>query len=201
VHCRKLLPDLSAPVASGSIMDTSSSLRSYCGLYQLGWEDDCEDDWEEGWETYLFLEPASAYDHSLDWWTEWSRECSREWWRVRKVKRLSKEGIRLDKKSRELKVLFDSLRTLWGLLDTIIELMQTVRVHIILILDTFFTGFSEFPNSMRPPCTTMPWTIWPALLVLWGVCWMFYTPLSPADEHQLNLSLLDEWAPFPNAGT
>jgi len=20
----------------------------------------------------------------------------------------------------------------------------------------------------------MPWTIWPALAVLWGVCWMFY---------------------------
>jgi hypothetical protein len=118
-----------------------------------------------------------------------------------RLKRLSEEGIRLDKKSRELKALFDFLRTLWGLLDTIIELMQTVRVHIILILDTFFTGFSEFPNSMRPPCTTMPWTIWPALLVLWGVCWMFYTPLSPADEQQFDLSLLDEWTLFPNAGT
>ncbi|KAF2869239.1 Alpha/Beta hydrolase protein [Massariosphaeria phaeospora] len=22
----------------------------------------------------------------------------------------------------------------------------------------------------------MPWNIWPALVVLWGVCWMFYTP-------------------------
>lgn len=32
----------------------------------------------------------------------------------------------------------------------------------------------EFPNRHRPPCTTMPWTIWPALVVLWGVCWMFY---------------------------
>ncbi|KAK4224508.1 hypothetical protein QBC38DRAFT_15818 [Podospora fimiseda] len=34
----------------------------------------------------------------------------------------------------------------------------------------------EFPCNMRHPCTTMPWTIWPALVVLWGVCWMFYTP-------------------------
>lgn len=32
----------------------------------------------------------------------------------------------------------------------------------------------EFPNNFRHPCTTMPWTIWPALAVLWGVCWMFY---------------------------
>ncbi|KAF5646026.1 hypothetical protein F52700_1975 [Fusarium sp. NRRL 52700] len=31
----------------------------------------------------------------------------------------------------------------------------------------------EFPNNMRHVCTTMPWTILPALLVLWGVCWMF----------------------------
>ncbi|KAK0660110.1 hypothetical protein QBC41DRAFT_43713 [Cercophora samala] len=32
---------------------------------------------------------------------------------------------------------------------------------------------------MRHLCTTMPWTIWPALVVLWGVCWMFiYPPLS-----------------------
>jgi hypothetical protein len=23
----------------------------------------------------------------------------------------------------------------------------------------------------------MPWTIWPALVVLWGVCWMFYEEL------------------------
>jgi hypothetical protein len=35
---------------------------------------------------------------------------------------------------------------------------------------------SEFPNRLRPPCTTMPWNIRPALFVLWGVCWMFYTP-------------------------
>ncbi|KAF5657236.1 hypothetical protein FCIRC_13329 [Fusarium circinatum] len=33
--------------------------------------------------------------------------------------------------------------------------------------------FFEFPNNIRHTCTTMPWTILPALLVLWGVCWMF----------------------------
>ncbi|CAH0046589.1 unnamed protein product, partial [Clonostachys solani] len=31
----------------------------------------------------------------------------------------------------------------------------------------------EFPHAVRHLCTTMPWTIWPALIVLWGVCWMF----------------------------
>ncbi|KAK8241915.1 hypothetical protein HDK77DRAFT_511090 [Phyllosticta capitalensis] len=34
--------------------------------------------------------------------------------------------------------------------------------------------FSEFPGSLRPTSTTWPWTIRPALAVLWGVCWMFY---------------------------
>ena len=37
-----------------------------------------------------------------------------------------------------------------------------------------FPGFVELPNKHRPPCTTMPWCIWPVLVVLWGVCWMFY---------------------------
>lgn len=38
----------------------------------------------------------------------------------------------------------------------------------------FFRLLFEFPNGIRHLCTTMPWTIWPALVVLWGVCWMFY---------------------------
>ena len=33
-----------------------------------------------------------------------------------------------------------------------------------------------FMNRRRPKCTTMPWEIWPSLVVLWGVCWMFYPP-------------------------
>ncbi|KIL93728.1 hypothetical protein FAVG1_02289 [Fusarium avenaceum] len=37
----------------------------------------------------------------------------------------------------------------------------------------------EFPNNFRHLCTTMPWTIAPALLILWGVCWMFFGSPSP----------------------
>jgi hypothetical protein len=36
--------------------------------------------------------------------------------------------------------------------------------------------FSVYPNSRRPLCKTMPWNILPSLVILWGVCWMFYTP-------------------------
>jgi hypothetical protein len=50
-------------------------------------------------------------------------------------------------------------------------LLEYVKVsHFHLLPDIF----SEFANRIRPRCTTMPWTIRPALVVLWGVCWMFY---------------------------
>ena len=34
--------------------------------------------------------------------------------------------------------------------------------------------FAEWPNNQRPLSTTWPWNVKPSLLVLWGVCWMFY---------------------------
>ena len=35
---------------------------------------------------------------------------------------------------------------------------------------------AEFANNLRPVSTTWPWSIRPSLAVLWGVCWMFYSP-------------------------
>lgn len=34
--------------------------------------------------------------------------------------------------------------------------------------------FAEWPSGRRPLSTTWPWNVKPSLLVLWGVCWMFY---------------------------
>ena len=34
--------------------------------------------------------------------------------------------------------------------------------------------FAEWPNALHPLNTTWPWNVKTALLVLWGVCWMFY---------------------------
>ena len=34
--------------------------------------------------------------------------------------------------------------------------------------------FTEWPNGQHPLSTTWPWNVRPSLLVLWGVCWMFY---------------------------
>jgi hypothetical protein len=42
--------------------------------------------------------------------------------------------------------------------------------------------FSVFGKRKRPRCTTMPWDIWPSLVVLWGVCWMFYAPISLSES-------------------
>jgi len=154
-----------------------------------------------GSSSLCYYEVAKELEGLIEWeWEEWMK-----WERKKQIereRRLREESICLDKKWKERQALFDILKTLWGLLDTIIELMQTVRVYITLILNTVLSGFSEFPNSMQPPCTNMPWTIWPALVELWGLCWMFYTPLSPADERQLQLSLQDaEWTPFSGSGT
>lgn len=53
------------------------------------------------------------------------------------------------------------------------------------------SGISKLLKTTKPPSTTMPWTIWPALVVLWGVCWMFYTPLNSANKEQFEVSLLE----------
>jgi hypothetical protein len=51
----------------------------------------------------------------------------------------------------------------------------TLPIYILIFLCFFSVFFfSVFPDNFRHLCTTMPWTIWPALVVLWGVCWMFY---------------------------
>lgn len=34
--------------------------------------------------------------------------------------------------------------------------------------------FAEWPNGQPPLNTTMPWNVKPSLVVLWGVCWMFF---------------------------
>ena len=53
------------------------------------------------------------------------------------------------------------------------------------------SGFSKFRKRNRPPSSTMPWTIWPSLVVLWGVCWMFYNPLNSAEGEQFERLFLE----------
>jgi hypothetical protein len=75
-------------------------------------------------------------------------------------------------------------------LEYLAFLLQKILQYFLL-----FCKFAEFPNRRRPKCTTMPWNIWPSLVVLWGVCWMFY-PHSSHQNHTPNEFLLnDEYLP------
>lgn len=49
-----------------------------------------------------------------------------------------------------------------------------IRLQVNLEYLLLFCKSSKFPDGDEPACTTMPWNILPALIVLWGVCWMFY---------------------------
>lgn len=76
-------------------------------------------------------------------------------------------------------------------LQRLLEFLHIIYTFLRQLLDelTYTTRLwdlcSEFPQNIRHPCTTMPWTIWPALVVLWGVCWMFYSS-SEADLYRAN---------------
>jgi hypothetical protein len=57
--------------------------------------------------------------------------------------------------------------------------------------------FGGFQNRERPRCTTMPWNIWPSLVVLWGVCWMFInTPFVEFNATKFNSAFDDEQLPL-----
>ena len=58
--------------------------------------------------------------------------------------------------------------------------------------------FTEWPSGQRPLSTTWPWNIKPSLMVLWGVCWMFYIPPPSQDTRHSQDGAwlpLNAWAP------
>ena len=56
---------------------------------------------------------------------------------------------------------------------------------------SFRAHFRPFKGK-RYECTTMPWTVWPSLVVLWGVCWMFYgSPLAARSDIPAWLDRMD----------
>jgi hypothetical protein len=57
-----------------------------------------------------------------------------------------------------------------------------------------------FMDRRRPKCTTMPWEIWPSLVVLWGVCWMFYPPTFYQNGNQRQHPQEDEQLPYFSHG-
>jgi hypothetical protein len=69
----------------------------------------------------------------------------------------------------------DNLMDLWQKFHLFLLLLQHFCLKLekilvlwenVLYLLLLYLSFSEFPNRLRPLCTTMPWTIWPVLVVL-----------------------------------
>jgi len=96
-------------------------------------------------------------------------------------------------------------------LERIARLWRALEYLVLLLLSTlrFLLSCSRiggFQNRERLRCTTMPWNIWPSLVVLWGVCWMFInTPLNEfdttpsnavPDDEQLSLFVPSKTFPF-----
>jgi hypothetical protein len=83
--------------------------------------------------------------------------------------------------------------------ESLRELQKRLKLWgTLLYLILFFCFFSVFPNNFRHSCTTMPWTIWPAL-VLWGVCWMFYEPSADnGDEFAGMVAENNTLSPYPS---
>lgn len=64
-----------------------------------------------------------------------------------------------------------------ALADCYSKVMEAEFVHWHLYWQRWQTGdtwFTEWPGGRRPYNTTWPWDVKVSLLVLWGVCWMFY---------------------------
>lgn len=76
--------------------------------------------------------------------------------------------------------------SLWDLLHVVTSLVLWEILSFII-----YPISSEFPNSRPPECTKMPWTIWPALTVLWGVCWMLYEEFDLDWLNQLGIPTID----------
>jgi hypothetical protein len=52
--------------------------------------------------------------------------------------------------------------------------LVAIRLQVNLQFLLLLCKSSKFPDGDEPACMTMPWNILPALIVLWGVCWVFY---------------------------
>ena len=68
--------------------------------------------------------------------------------------------------------------TLTAIVDLILELIGEDTLYWLEYWKRHGQGeddwFEEWPNGRHPLSTTWPWNIKPSLLVLWGVCWMFF---------------------------
>jgi hypothetical protein len=148
--------------------------------------------------TRLVLQEIRAKQQSLDLddqWIQYQRQIASlfDRWRLAYAKREALEAVReaLEQAARE-QLEHERIARLWRPLEYLALLLLSIL--------RFLLGcskFGGFQNRERPRCTTMPWNIWPSLVVLWGVCWMFVnTPFIEFDTTQFNSAFDDEQLPL-----
>lgn len=149
-----------------------------------------------------------------EWWLAWlwklcpvrALSTQHELEKVRleelRLKQLEELGFGETRFDRQLELFIDVLDEPVALYEPGVWFFWVITLvfHMLLERLLFFCDFSVFPNKRRPPCTTMPWTIRPALVVLWGVCWMFHNPSIPVNS-QLQSNLEVEHVLSPYLGT
>ena len=119
-------------------------------------------------ELAIYVYPNNSDFHHSDWVFGASRT-NRP---TRRVARLGLPDINsISPGFEHIKSIISKLETIFLIGSALVDV--SLRLYMTFIL---FRNISIFPGTIRPRCTTMPWTIWPALAVLWGVCWMFYPP-------------------------
>jgi hypothetical protein len=153
--------------------------------------------------TFMFyLVPTSfPYAESELCWTSMIERiprdnASRELWVDSHLDTITSNLRLLDKRHEEISTLFERLRFYDRELDLEEELREHKRREEELFMQhlerlyRYYAALLEkllesllaccdvtvLPNRHRPPCRTMPWDILPSLVILWGVCWMFYNP-------------------------
>lgn len=89
-----------------------------------------------------------------------------------------------------------SRRLYLDLLGFVPRWLKIIRKIFILIFSLFLflwclTHRTRYKRPKHVICAAMPWTISPRLVILWGVCWMFYNSLqvsAPAGESQFGIN-------------
>jgi hypothetical protein len=125
----------------------------------------------ENRKAQLRLQELSAYEELLD--TEF-RNVKEQLQQLRSVEDT------LDEEQREREVEQRQSDQYMERLERFIREV-TIRLQMFVVLLFLFCKFSGISDNDQPMCITMPWNIRPALIVLWGVCWMFYPPQDYVD--------------------
>jgi hypothetical protein len=125
------------------------------------------------YENFRTCKP-SIVNKSRDFWIRWSRKRGASIRDTRSqailVKLLDKEEERTEQLSNLQRYLEAYIAGSFGrALETLSEVVSRLRA-------IFGIGwFFEWPSGRHPLNSTWPWAdVKPSLLVLWGVCWMFY---------------------------